>query len=63
MSGLNSGIAAIGIDIGKNSFHVVGQDCESASNLDPGRWRRKPLSDMRFLENGWGHDWTPTKPT
>jgi transposase len=26
MSHLNSGIAAIGIDIGKNSFHVVGQD-------------------------------------
>jgi hypothetical protein len=25
MSHLNSGIAAIGIDIGKNSFHVVGQ--------------------------------------
>ncbi len=26
MSGLNSQIAVIGIDIGKNSFHVVGQD-------------------------------------
>jgi hypothetical protein len=25
MSSLNSGIAAIGIDIGKNSFHIVGQ--------------------------------------
>jgi hypothetical protein len=26
MSHLSSRIAAIGIDIGKNSFHVVGQD-------------------------------------
>ena len=26
MSHLNSGIAVIGIDIGKNSFHLVGQD-------------------------------------
>jgi hypothetical protein len=26
MSGFNSEIAAIGIDIGKNSFHLVGQD-------------------------------------
>src|SRR5262249_10951176 len=26
MSGLNSRIATIGIDIGKNSFHIVGQD-------------------------------------
>jgi hypothetical protein len=26
MSLLSSGIAAVGIDIGKNSFHIVGQD-------------------------------------
>jgi hypothetical protein len=26
MSDLNSRIAAVGIDIGKNSFHLVGQD-------------------------------------
>ena len=27
---LNTAIAAIGIDIGKNSFHVVGQDLRAA---------------------------------
>jgi transposase len=27
---LNSGIAVIGIDLGKNSFHVVGQDKRGA---------------------------------
>ena len=27
---LNTAIAAIGIDIGKNSFHVVGQDARGA---------------------------------
>jgi len=30
MSHLNSGIAVIGIDIGKNSFHLVGQDRHGA---------------------------------
>src|SRR5580693_4252937 len=39
MSHLNSGIAAIGIDIGKNSFHVVGQDERGAIVLRQ-RWSR-----------------------
>lgn len=39
MSGLNSGIAAIGIDIGKNSFHVVGQDERGALVLRQ-KWSR-----------------------
>ena len=30
---LNSAIAVIGIDIGKNSFHAVGQDYYSACNF------------------------------
>ena len=38
MSHLNSGIAVIGIDIGKNSFHLVGQDRQGAIVL-----RRKRL--------------------
>src|SRR5690348_1299630 len=39
MSVLNSGIAAIGIDIGKNSFHVVGQDERGALVLRQ-KWSR-----------------------
>src|SRR5690242_8708484 len=39
MSHLNSGIAAIGIDIGKNSFHVVGQDERGAIVLRQ-KWSR-----------------------
>src|ERR1700756_4058962 len=39
MSHLNSGIAAIGIDIGKNSFHVVGQDERGALVLRQ-KWSR-----------------------
>jgi hypothetical protein len=35
--------------------------CKSASNMDPGRYRRKPLDSRRFLGNRWGHDWTPIK--
>jgi hypothetical protein len=31
---LNSGIAMIGIDIGKNSFHVVGHDKRGAMGHD-----------------------------
>jgi hypothetical protein len=36
---LNSGIAVIGIDIGKNSFHVVGHDKRGAIMLRQ-RWSR-----------------------
>jgi transposase len=39
MSGFNSGIAAIGIDIGKNSFHIVGQDERGALVLRQ-KWSR-----------------------
>src|SRR5690348_16034398 len=39
MSHHNSGIAAIGIDIGKNSFHVVGQDERGAIVLRQ-KWSR-----------------------
>jgi len=39
MSGLNSRIAAVGIDIGKNSFHVVGQDERGALVLRQ-KWSR-----------------------
>jgi transposase len=36
---LNSGIAVIGIDIGKNSFHLVGQDRRGALVLRQ-KWSR-----------------------
>ena len=39
MSHLNSGIAVIGIDIGKNSFHLVGQDRHGALVLRQ-KWSR-----------------------
>ena len=41
---LNTAIAAIGIDIGKNSFHVVGQDGAAPSCCGKSgrvaKWRR-----------------------
>src|SRR5271157_5029751 len=46
------------------SFRIIGiadSACDSASNLDPGRWCRKPLNHMLFLQNRWGHGWTPIK--
>ena len=36
---LNAAIAAIGIDIGKNSFHIVGQDRRGAIVLRQ-KWSR-----------------------
>jgi transposase len=36
---LNSAIAVIGIDIGKNSFHIVGQDQRGAIVLRQ-KWSR-----------------------
>src|SRR4030095_2333240 len=42
MSHLNSGIAVIGIDIGKNSFHLVGQDRRGAIVLRQ-RWSRSQV--------------------
>jgi transposase len=46
MSGLNSQIAVIGIDIGKNSFHVVGQD-ERGSLVLRQKWSRGQV-EARF---------------
>jgi transposase len=42
---LNSKIAVIGIDIGKNSFHIVGQDRRGAPSAAPEvvawpKWKR-----------------------
>src|ERR1700758_2850417 len=44
MSHLNSGIAVIGIDIGKNSFHIVGQNRRGAIVLRQkwSSWSSKP---------------------
>src|ERR1700761_741657 len=42
MSHLNSGIAVIGIDIGKNSFHLVGQDRRGTIVLRQ-RWSRSQI--------------------
>ena len=39
VSKLNAGIAVIGIDIGKNSFHLVGQDKRGAIVLRQ-KWSR-----------------------
>ena len=33
----NTAIAVVGIDIGKNSFHIVGLDCPRRSLTEPGR--------------------------
>ena len=43
---LNSEIAVVGIDIGKNSFHVVGQDRRGTIVLRQ-RWSRSQV-DARF---------------
>jgi len=43
---LNSKIAVIGIDIGKNSFHIVGQDRRGALVLRQ-KWSRGFLSVWR----------------
>jgi transposase len=40
---LNSGIAVIGVDIGKNSFHVVGHDKRGAIMLRQ-KWSRGQLA-------------------
>src|SRR6201993_1771402 len=42
MSLLSSGIAAVGIDIGKNSFHIVGQDERGAIVLRQ-KWSRSQV--------------------
>jgi hypothetical protein len=50
MSGLNSRIAAIGIDIGKNSFHVEGQDERGAIVLRQ-KWSRGQVEVRLFAVN------------
>jgi hypothetical protein len=47
MSHLNSGIAVIGIDIGKNSFHLVGQDRRGAIVLRQ-KWTRGRQVEARL---------------
>jgi hypothetical protein len=50
------------IPVGKSTWWAgVKSGCESASNFDPRRYRRKSLSGRRFLGNRWGHDSTPIK--
>ena len=46
MSHLNSGIAVIGIDIGKSSFHVVGHDRRGAIVLRQ-KWSRGQMKARR----------------
>ena len=36
----NTAIAVIGIDIGKNSFHVVGHDARGAKSGRVAKWKR-----------------------
>ena len=45
---LNTAIAVIGIDIGKNSFHVVGHDQRGAIVLHQ-KWSRGQVRKMRDL--------------
>jgi hypothetical protein len=35
--------------------------CHSASNRDPGRYRRKSLNKHGYCAHGWGPDWVPIK--
>jgi transposase len=47
MSHLNSGIAVIGIDIGKNSFHLVGQD-RRGTIVPRQKWSRSQIEESVF---------------
>ena len=53
---LNSEIAVIGIDIGKNSFHIAGQDRRGAlwcgTNGRAARWKRG-LPTYRRASSAW----------
>jgi hypothetical protein len=46
---LNSAIAVIGIDIGKNSFHIVGQDQRGAIVLRQ-KWSRGEVQARAFVD-------------
>jgi transposase len=48
---LNSAIAVSGIDIGKNSFHVVGHDQRGAIVLR-----------QKWSAGRWKHDWPTWRP-
>ena len=52
MSDLSSRIASIGIDIGKNSFHVVGQDERGAIVLRQ-KWSRGQVLRALFVQAAW----------
>ena len=42
---------------------TTNDSCESAPNIDPRQNCDTPLKDKQLLENGWGQDWTPIKPS
>src|SRR6266481_8384600 len=50
---LNSAIAVIGIDIGKNSFHVVGHDKRGAIMLRQ-KWSRGTARQSVAVSNRYG---------
>src|SRR3954471_1815084 len=52
---LNSKIAVIGIDIGKNSFHIVGQDRRGALVLRQ-KWSRSQV-EARLCQPAAVSDW------
>ena len=52
MSHLNSAIAVVGIDIGKNSFHVVGHDRRGAIVLRQ-KWSRGQVADSNDCGQGF----------
>ena len=51
---LNTAIAVIGIDIGKNSFHVVGHDQRGAIVLHQ-KWSRGQVSNCPIIKPPDGH--------
>jgi hypothetical protein len=50
-SKVNSAVAVIGIDIGKNSFHVIGQDKRGAIMLRQ-KWSRGQVEALANLPRG-----------
>jgi len=55
----STAIAVIGIDIGKNSFHIVGLDDRAANNEVRGDedWRRSHVSEQELLKTA--RPWPP----
>jgi transposase len=60
---LNSAVAVIGIDIGKNSFHVVGLDDRGAIVLRQ-KWSRRQIeAQLANMPTLWGPDHPKARPT